>query len=115
MKSWKTYFYVLGIIPIIFSVSLLTFYFHAGLILGRLPRYNQPDPKELEIYFFYEPIINFTGNIWVFSLAFWLLSSVVYIILKRKQIVWKPILISALGQFCAISLFLSGVIEWFAD
>lgn len=115
MKTWKTYFYGLGIIPLIFSISLLAFYFHAGLILGQLPRYNQPDPKELEIYFYYEPIINFTGNIWMFSLIFWLLLTVVYTIFKRKQIIWKPIIISALGHFCTILLFLSGVMEWFAD
>lgn len=115
MKNWKTYFYGLGTIPLIFSISLLTFYFHAGLILGRLPRYNQPDPKELGIYFDYLPIISLTGNIWIYSLIFWLLLTVVYLIAKRKQIIWKPIIISALGQVCAISLFLSGVMEWYAD
>jgi hypothetical protein len=115
MKNWKTYFYILGSIPLIFSISLLTFYFHAGLILGRLPRYNQPDPKELEIYFDYHPIINLTFIIWIYSFIIWLILTVVYLIAKRKQILWKPIIISALGQVYGISLFLSEIMVWYAD
>lgn len=115
MKSWKTYFYVLVTFPLIFSISLLTFYFHAGLILGRLPSYNQPDPKELGIYFYYHPIINLTGNIWILSFIIWLLSTVVYLIWKREKINWKPVIISILGQVWAILIVLSGIIEWYAD
>lgn len=115
MKNWKIYFYGLGTIPIVWSISLLTFYIHSGLILGRLPRYNQPDPKELIIYSDYYSIINLIGNFWIYSLILWLVLIAVYLIAKSKPIIWKPIIISALGQICAISLILSGIGEWYAD
>lgn len=28
----------------------MTFYFKAGQVLGHAPSYNNPDPKELDIY-----------------------------------------------------------------
>jgi hypothetical protein len=86
MKYWKISFYGLGILQILFCVSMLTFYFHAALILGYLPKYNQPDPAELDIYKHYLPIITWSGNVWIVSFLFWFLLTITYLILKRKQI-----------------------------
>ncbi len=115
MKSWKILFYILGLIPLGFIISLLSFYFHAGRILGNLPRYNQPDPKELEIYSEYSPYIDLSGEVWIYSLLMWIISTILYLILKRRQISWTPVIVSTFGQACAIVLFLSGIMEWYAD
>ncbi|HET6559636.1 MAG TPA: hypothetical protein VFG54_20090 [Prolixibacteraceae bacterium] len=115
MKYWKISFYGLGVIPFGFIISLLTFYFQAGRILGYLPRYNLPDPKELALYSVYSPIIDLTGLIWVYSLALWLIAISVYLIVKKEQINWRSIFISTIGHIAAISLFFSGIMEWYAD
>lgn len=113
MKYWKIVFWVLGILPIGFVISILSFYFHAGQILGNPPHYNQPDPKELDIYTDYSPFVDWTAEIWLWSVPIWLILSVVYLILKRKEINWRPIVISGTGQILGILTLLSGVFEWY--
>lgn len=115
MNHWRSWFSVFGIISVIFCISLLGFYFHAGYILGRFPTYGHPDPKTLANYGSYSPIILVTGNIWICSLPIWLIVTVTYVILKRKQVLWRPVLLSLLAQICAISAFLSRAMEWYAD
>lgn len=115
MKYWKISFYGLGIIPFVHLISLLSFYLHAGWILGYLPKYNFPDPKDLALYSVYSPIIYLTGLLWIYSLGFWLLLTTVYLIVKKEQFKWRPIIMSALGHLAAISLFFSGIVEWYAD
>lgn len=115
MKHWKIALYGLGIIPFVFFISLLSFYLHAGWILGYLPKYNLPDPKELALYSVYSPIIDLTGLIWIYSLALWFLLITVYLTVKKEQINWRPIIISTIGNIAAISLFFSKIVEWYAD
>lgn len=115
MNYWKVFFHAIAIVSIMFCISLLGFYFHAACILGKLPTYGQPDPKTLVIYGSYSPIILVTGNIWICSLPIWLIVTVTYVILKRKQVVWRPVLLSLLAQLCAISVLLSRAMKWFAD
>lgn len=115
MKYWKISFYGLGIIPSVHFISLVSFYLHAGWILGYLPKYNLPDPKELALYSVYSPIIHLTGLIWIYSLSLWLILITIYLIVKKEQINWTPIIISTIGHVAAISLFFSGILEWYAD
>ncbi len=115
MKIWKILLYVLGVIPWAFTISLMAFYFHAGRVLGHSPSYNQPDPKELDIYMDYAPFIDVSVDIWLWSFVAWFMLSIVYLIVKRKDIQWAPIIIPAIGQFIAILLLLSGVFEWYID
>ena len=115
MKYWRFVFWLLGIFPIGFGISILSFYFHAGLILGRLPHYNQPDPKELDIYGNYSPFVNWTLEIWFWSFLIWLIISILYLIITRKEINWRPILISGTTQMWAILIFFSPVLEWYVD
>jgi hypothetical protein len=115
MNSWKACFHVTGIIPVLFCVSLLGFYFHAAYILGKFPTYGHPDPKTLGIYVIYSPMILVTGNIWICSLPIWLIVTATYVILKRKLVTWRPVILSLLAQICAIAVFLSTVSEWYAD
>ena len=107
--------YLLGLMPFGFALSLSAFYIHATNILGYFPRYNQPDPKELDIYICYEPVISLAGNLWICSVPIWLFLIAGYLIISRKNINWTPFVFSLIGQCCAILLFLSGIMEWFAD
>ncbi len=107
--------YFFSTLPLIFSVSILIFYFHAAKIIGHLPRYNQPDPKELEIYEIYHPIINFTGNIWIYSFLIWLILIITFIYKSRKKLNYKLITISIICQVIPIIIFFTEILEWYAD
>jgi len=115
MKIWKIIFYVLGTIPWFFIVPLMTFYFHAKKILGYFPRYNLPDPKELNIYSDYSPLINCFGSIWFYSFFAWLLLTINYFAIYRKNIKWVPIIFAFIGNIIGVLLFLSGILEWYFD
>lgn len=115
MKLCNLLFYGLALISLIFIISLLSFYFHAAYVLGKFPSYGQPDPKELSFYVYYAPIIHLTLNTWLLSFIPWFIYTTVYVIAKRKQISWQPLIISALCHIGAIAIFLSGISEWFAD
>lgn len=115
LDFWKIGFITNGLIPFGFVISLMTFYFHASIILGRFPKYNQPDPKELDIYKIYSGFIISCGTIWIFSLLALIVMALAYCIIKRKKINWKLIGLSSTGHLIAIILFLSRILKWFAD
>lgn len=101
--------------PYLWMISLLSFYFHATLLIGDLPKYNQPDPKTISIYTSYSPIIDFLSNVWIISFLLSLALILVYVIKFRKRINWALIIIIISGQVLAIMLFFSGIMEWYAD
>lgn len=115
IKHLKIEIYVLGLIPYGFILSLIVFYFHTGFFLDRLPTPSQPDPKELPFYAVYEPLVNTTGNIWLFSVFAWLIVSAIYIFACKKRIQWKPIIYSSIGHLAVVILLFSTIVEWFAD
>ena len=115
MKPWKTIFYGLGIVPYAFVVSVMTFYLHAGWILGQFPQYDNPGPGELGIYSWYSPIINLTSEVWLFSLLAWLIALLAYVNIKKQQVRWIPIIFSASGQVLAFLLLVSGIMTWYMD
>ncbi|MES2617300.1 MAG: hypothetical protein V4613_05445 [Bacteroidota bacterium] len=115
MKIWKIIFYTLGVIPWSFIVTLMSFYYEAGNILGHAPTYDNPDPGELSIYKNYAPYIDFTAEVWLYSLILWIILCIVYIIAKRKEIQWTPIVISGIGQFWGIRLLFSDIFVWYID
>lgn len=115
MRIWKTLFYFLSILPWTFIASLLTFYFKAGQLLGHAPSYNNPDPKELDIYKVYAPYVYVTAEMWLCSLLVWFALVIIYLIIMRKRIEWTPVVMSGIGQTFGILLFLSGINEWFID
>jgi len=115
MYHWRTFFKVFGLLPLLYCVALLSFYFHAAIVLGKFPMYGQPDPKELSFYWVYAPVIIFTGSIWLYSIILGLITTLVNLVINRKKISWKPIILSALCHIGAVALFLSWILEWFAD
>jgi hypothetical protein len=107
--------YGLGMPPLLFGISLLLFYFHAALILGWLPTYGMPDPKVLGIYPGYALVIHVTFTVWMCSSLTWLVSTLAYVITKRKKINWKPVILGSLTHASAVFLLFSRAMEWFVD
>ena len=115
MKYWKPIIISLAVIPFGFIISLLTFYFRAGLLLGHLPISNSDDPQNFPFYTTYRPIISVTGNLWFFAFIAWTFVVTLYFFLNRKDASKRLILYSAIGHMLAIILFLSKISEWYAD
>ncbi len=115
MNIRKNLFYLLGIIPWIYFLSILSLYFHAAFILGRLPSYKNPRPGQLPIYAVYTPFINGALIIWLLSLLLWFGLANGYIMLKRKNLDLKPIGFSFIGQSAALILFLSPISQWYIN
>lgn len=115
VKKWKTILDLFAIFPILFIVSLLSFYFHAALALGFYPTFDHPDPKLLTFYTFYQPIIIFAGNFWLLSLFIWVPLLVTYFLLNRKKFFWKPLLLSSISFALAFLIIFTEIVNWFAD
>ena len=115
MKYLRIIFWILGIPPLGFSFSILTFYIHAGKILGQSPYYNQPDPKEIDVYTTYSPLVDWTATIWLLSFPIWLGLLILHVVLKKKGNNWRPILITGSSQILAILMLFSKVFEWYID
>lgn len=112
LKYLKFSLFFLGAVPLALVLSLLAFYFHAGNILGHLPKYNFPDPKELSIYSNYAVLIDFLGVIWSYSFFIWLF---VVIISTNKKIHGKFIIFGLLAHSSAILIIFSEVMNWYMD
>jgi hypothetical protein len=115
MTAWRIIFYILGLIPWAFIISIMLFYNEAERILGYTPSYGNPDPGDLDIYKAYEPKLNFIIEVWLYSLVLWIILIVVYFMTNKNKIIWTPILLSASGQFIGVLLLFSGVFEWYMD
>ena len=85
MKNWKITFYLFAVSPVLYVVSLFTFNFHSAIQLGFFPSYSQPDPKEIEVYEIYQPIILTFGNIWLVSLLIWIPLVLIYWLIYLKK------------------------------
>jgi len=107
--------YLLGMTSLPWIISMLMFYFKTSRYLGYNPGYNHPDPKELSFYNDYNKIIDVSGGIWILSLMVWVILVIVTLIITRKQIDWKPVLISFAGHALGVLVFISGIMEWYGD
>lgn len=115
MRYWKIIFTTLGLIPFGFTLSFLTFYLHAGLVLGYLPEYNSPDPKELSIYASYSPFVDMSLVIGFVSFVVWVATTMLYVVVARKCISWRLVLLSAVGYLTSYLLAISGIFGWYID
>jgi len=114
-KTWCVLFYSLNIFPAIFVIALLLFYFHTGYILGHLPIESLDDPKNLSIYSFYAPVIWLSFGISFCLFFVSLICLIFYLLLNKKNRIWKPIIILISIQIMAIVLFYSKITTWFGD
>lgn len=107
--------YFFAVFPLLFVISLLTFYLHTGFFLGHLPIQSMNDPKNYSIYTFYAPIIIWSFEIAFYSFIVWILYINYYFIFKKNEIIKKPILITSLSYLGMVGLFFSEIMVWFCD
>ena len=112
---WKIGFLIHALLPFGFIFSLAIFYIHATAILGYYPKYNSPDPKNLDFYNTYSFLINNTIAFWMVSFTITIPLILTYLIIKRKKSNWKLICFSLGSQTIALLLFFSDILEWFVD
>ena len=115
MKIWRPILIILGLIPFGFIISLLSFYLHAGQLLGRLPRANSNHPQLFSIYSTYQPLVELTGELWIYSFIAWIFLVAIYLFRYRKDASLGHVIFSAIGQGLAVILFCSEICVWYAD
>lgn len=115
MKFWKITFTIIGLFPLSMVILSYVFYFHAVSLLGYYPAYGNPDPKELNIDFYYNSI-----GILLFTsfYLFWLfiLLMTIFIIKKRNErSQFKVLIFPILAYILGIAYLTSDVFEWIID
>lgn len=116
MKNWNSLIYVIGIFPWLTSISLIVFYFHARIILGWFPHYNNPDPKELEIYSIYNWFIYIFFEIAGYSLLIWIILLIAFIIKGIKNLNIKAFVFCLIGYMVLFFIILfTDIFEWYID
>ncbi|AGC77997.1 hypothetical protein DDD_2870 [Nonlabens dokdonensis DSW-6] len=115
IRFLKHFIYFLSFLSLPFSFSLLSFYIKASNHLGYYPKYNNPDPKELELYSFYSPWIEQFMLIWTYSFLTWFFLMMLYLFIKKSKIDFYFLIITALFQMIPISILFSGIFEWYVD
>jgi len=108
---WKISFLIHALLPFGFIFSLVIFYFHATAILGYCPKYNNPDPKNLNFYNAYSFLIDITVGLWMVSFVMTIPLILAYFIIKRKKSNWKLICFSLSSQTIALLLFFSNILQ----
>ena len=114
-KNWNFIIDALVLFPFINMISLLSFYLHTAIIIGHLPITSLDDPKNLLIYYFYEPIIlmSFLANI--ICLFLWLLGALTWNLITINPITCKPVLIRIALQIIVVYLLFSDISVWLGD
>lgn len=105
--------YILGLPPLAFTVSLLSFYLKAANTLGYYPTYNNPDPKLLSFYETYSQFILISGEIAIYSLFAWLFIIVLYSYTFRAKRL--PILTGAALYISSLGIIFTEVMNWYGD
>lgn len=114
LKLWKIAFYVLGIFPALFIISLLTFYMHAGLI-NDYKSVSGIHPNEFPFYDAYAYTIGYGWIASVFSFLVWMILLLLHITQGKNKITWKPVGISLTLYLIALILTFSQIMEFAMD
>lgn len=115
MKIWKIAFNIIGILPLFFILSILTFYFHTAHRVGHLPTYGNPDPKYTGLYNHYSPLIHFTFLVWILSVLPWIIMLLVHFFKKDKEQLQNIKGWGAIFHLIAFIILLSTIFEWYVD
>ena len=115
MKWIENIIKILSINAMLFVVSILTFYFHASKIIDHLPSYNNPDPKQLNIYENYSLIINFTIGLWFFSFIICLILLIFLWVKTRNNANYRLIVSAIVLQCIPIVIISSDIFKWYID
>lgn len=119
MNKMKSVIHWIGLLPYGFVLAHLAFFVHTWIFLGQMPTYNQPDPKSLELYALYKPLIVFAGIAWFISIPIWLILSMIYFVKASQQgtqdTIWKPLVSGLIANIIVLCFIFSGIVEWFVD
>jgi len=114
-KKYNIKLYSLVILPLISIIGLISFYFHAALLIGHMPFPSLDDPKNLSIYHFYAPIIILSSSTNIFCFFIWLLPAIVYNLNRKNRVIWQLIFTIIVLQIFVVCLSLSDIAIWFGD
>ena len=114
-KSDRIFFGLATAIPWIFVISILTFFIHAGIILGRMPDVGNPEPWSLSFYGVYSILINVFFLIWITTFLFWVIVFIIFLQHNRTGDYKRPILLILTGHFVAFIILFSHIFTWYAD
>jgi hypothetical protein len=113
------FFMALGLLPMAFQISILTFAWRASLYLGYWPRYSHPDPKDLPEHF--QPSTEFMDYLIPWGVLILIMVAMVILIHRFNNPMRKllfSIKIMAFSWFLCIIFFIidpGGAVEWFLD
>lgn len=103
LKYWKIAFYILGSMPLIFIISLLTFYIYYGIILG-FWGISGINPYEFPASKIYQHIIIYSWVITFFCTPIFIITTTFYFIKNKNEKLKKIIIADAI--LFAISVLL---------
>ena len=117
IKFDKFFFYTAAIIPWGLIISILLFYIHASILLGRFPTYANPDPKALSIYNSYAFIINPLFFAWALTFFIWIIAFIIFINHNNNSLAKykKPLIIIFAGQLTSLLIFFTPIVNWYLD
>lgn len=114
-ETGKIFFYVSSIAPWCLLITIVSFFIHASIILKRLPSYNNPDPKEMAVYNFYDAIVSKLDAPWGFSIAIWLICLLIFLRPHKIKEYRSALLVSTVGHIGMFILIMTPIGEWYLD
>lgn len=116
-EEYNSLFLIIGAIPFLCFFLLNLFYFHSAIIVGHLPTYDNPDPKELSFYEFYSFIIFILMNLSFYIFLPWIVFAIYHCIRFRKYLSknWKAIVFPIVTYSLLILEFFTEKIGWLMD
>ena len=104
--------YLFGSFAVLFSVLILTFYFHTAFKFNHLPTYGNPDPKYTDLYQYYNTLINYSFNLCFLPFLPWLFITIYKLDYKKHR---KSFLFFLFSYTIALLIIFSNVFDWYAD
>lgn len=111
IKYWKLSFNILGLIPSVFIISLITFYIYYGLILG-FGGVSSINPNEFPARNIYEYVIIISLIVTFFSALVFMALITFSILKKRKKELSRLIFIDSMLYLSSFLLLFSNIFEF---
>ena len=106
--------YFFALFPLIFNITILTFYIHGHIISGYW-NISAINPSDMYLYNFYAliTIVSFLATFFTFFIWFLILS--IYLFKTKNKLIYKPIKVTTILYLLAIILFFSNVFKFSID
>jgi len=116
MKITKRIFITALYIQLLPLVTLYSFFVRAIITLGRVPSYNNPDPKELGFRYHYQLVYD-VSDLTLLSVCALLIAGIYYLIVSKSifNIRQEHFVISVGLLLIHIVTLFHPIMEWFVD